>query len=140
MKQKVLVVELPKQLAEDEEDSKLIARLGLDPGFQALCRRLAITRAYLKELCATKSCETADGYRDLQQAYKWAGWLEQQVLAETRIHETRAQAKPREAFDVEQAEFDRLSGYLEIVGRDKPSSPHKGQAVNSKRPQAAERQ
>lgn len=111
---KVLIVEIEKEdrqpLGTVKELNTAILSLGEHLGFQELLRRMRTTRAMLRSRLETDPQADLHQLQALIQAY---GYLERQLKMEAgRVFE-----EPREAFEAEQVEYDRIARALEVVGR-----------------------
>lgn len=112
----MLVVEIDKEdvkpLGASKELSGAILGLGAQLGFQELLRRFRVARAMLRSRLEQGS-EDANRHeiRALIEAY---GFVERQLRQESG----RPLETPREPFDDERLEYERLAKYVQIVGRN----------------------
>lgn len=111
------VVEVEKGLVLelDEDTSSLIAGLETNPGFQWLVNRLKLQRSVLETRLKTQKHETLRDVDYLQLGIQWCNWLENEVRAE--VNRRERQPKPRQAFDYEEREFNRIRETLKLVGK-----------------------
>lgn len=112
----IAVVEIDKNdakpLGTPKELSGAILSLSAQLGFQELLRRFRVARAVLRSrLEQASEDENRHQLRALIQAY---GFVEQQLKQETG----RPVEAPREAYAEEQQEYERLSQYVSIIGRN----------------------
>jgi hypothetical protein len=112
---KIAVVELDKEdvrpLGTGKELSGAIVALGAQLGFQELLRRFRVTRAILRtRLEQPSEDENRHQLRALIEAY---GFVERQLRQEAG----RPVEEPREAYQDERLEYERLAKYVELIGR-----------------------
>lgn len=109
---KVLEVEKPTPVLH-KEDSSNIAQLAEHPGFKSLLARLRIQKAAIENELKTTRHESLDAVYNLQAGIRWINWLDKQVSTAAN----RKEIQPRDAFDLEEAEFRRVAAALEIIGK-----------------------
>jgi hypothetical protein len=112
----IAVVEVDKNdskpLGSPKELGAAIISLSGQLGFQELLRRFRVARSMLRSRLE-QSQEDANRHqlRALIEAY---GFLERQLRQETG----RPMETPREAFEEERQEYERLQQFVEFVGRN----------------------
>lgn len=111
----VLIVEIDKNdgqaLGTAKELNGAILGLSGQLGFQELLRRFRVARAILRtRLERPEEDENRHQLRALISAY---GFLEQQL----KLEAGKPIDSPREPYAEEQREYDRLSQFIQVVGR-----------------------
>jgi hypothetical protein len=114
--QKTVVIEVDKNdakpLGTPKELTGAILSLGAQLGFQEILRRFRVARQLLRSrLEQSNEDENRHQLRALIAAY---GFVEQQLKQETG----RPVETPREAYEDERREYERLQQFIEFVGRD----------------------
>lgn len=100
-----------KPLGTVKELQVAILSLQNNLGFEELLRRMRVARAMLRSRLEQGS---EDGNRhELRALIQAYGFLERQLKQELG----RVIEKPREAFEEEEQEFERLSQFIEFVGK-----------------------
>lgn len=100
-----------KQLGSNSD----IASLANHPGMVALLARMRIQRAAIEGLLRNGKHHDLSEVTKLQAGVLWLSWMEKQVnLAVGRQQES----KPRDPFEIERRELERIAEALQIVGRD----------------------
>lgn len=118
-KTKVQIVEVEKEdlkpLGSIKECQAAILSLRAHLGFEELLRRMRVTRAMLVSRLKTDREANVESLRSLIEAY---GFVERQLKLETG---RPLPTQPREPFEEEQAEYERISKALNLVGDGRPS-------------------
>jgi hypothetical protein len=111
IKYRVLEIEKPAPRLS-KEDSSNIASLANHPGFHALLGRLKAQKAVLEATLRTAKHDSLSEVSHLQAGISWITWLDKQVQAQAG----KAVPSPREAFELEEREFARITEALKMVG------------------------
>lgn len=114
IKYQILEVEKPAPRLS-REDSINIASLAEHPGFHALLNKLRIQKAILETALRTKQHTSLQEVGSLQAGINWINWLDKQVLQSAGRQE---ESKPRDAFELEVKELERMAAALDIIGRE----------------------
>jgi hypothetical protein len=117
-KAKLQIVEIEKEdlkpLGSVKECQAAILSLRAHLGFEELLRRMRLTRTMLRSRLETDTEADVAGLRALIQAY---GFVERQLKQETG---RPLPEEPRQAFEEEQQEYDRISKALQLIGGNRP--------------------
>lgn len=98
----------------DEEAQKAVRSLDNHPGFMALLNKFRLQKAMVEGSLKKQKYDHIEDYYYLQAMSFALGYAE--AFLKSEVKKGKA-PKPREAYDVEAEEFQRVSAALEIVGQ-----------------------
>lgn len=100
-----------KQLGSNSD----IASLANHPGMIALLARMRVQRAAVEGLLRNGKHRDLAEVAKLQAGVLWLSWIEKQVNLAVGRQQSET---PREPFEIERRELERIAEALQIVGRD----------------------
>lgn len=100
----------------DPEGAKAISTLAHHPGFVALVGKLQLQRAALESQLKSTKFEDIRAVDRIQNGIFWCNWLDSTVRSE--VFKGEQVNKPRNAYESETREFQRMFDTLQIVGKE----------------------
>jgi hypothetical protein len=97
----------------DEEVQKAIRSLDSHPGFEAVLNKLRLQKALVESALKKQKYEHIEDYYYLQAMVHGLEYTENFLKSEVKKGKTQ---KPRESFDIEAEQFQRISAALQMVG------------------------
>ena len=109
---RIVEVEKPRPLRENEDSEASVATLSAHPGFLFLTSKMRLQRSLLETTLRKSRHTSMKDVEMLQSGIFWLSWMEEQVNRD--VHKA-TRVEPQAAFEVEEQAFKEVQKQLELI-------------------------